>query len=107
LTGLFAAKKRGLFVGSTEEMEPVKDVVKRALAEEKGLVFFLWRNQDAEEGQPPYTLYMDVSQDMESKSQSKRRMIQQPEEEAESEADDDSLAIVRPTPKRKHNDVPF
>lgn len=79
LTGLFkASKKRGLAVGSVSELEEMVEMVKRARAEEQGLVFFLWRNEkdeDEDKKQPDYTLYMDVNKEQEDRPK-KRRAIE-------------------------------
>lgn len=82
LTGLFKAKKRGLFVGSASELGELIDVVKKAKADEAGLVFFLWRNQldeDSDKKQPDFTLYVDVNQ--EEDRPRKRRKIEDDDED--------------------------
>jgi len=102
LTGLFkASKKRGLAVGSVSELEEMIDMVKKARAEEQGLVFFLWRNEpdeDSDKKQPDYTLYMDINKEDEDRPK-KRRQI---------DDDDDEPA---PKKKKKTDDdddeVPF
>jgi hypothetical protein len=98
LTGMFKTKRRGLFVGSVSELGEMKDKLKAALAEEKGLVFFLWRNEDTEEGGPAYTLSMDVSQEDDRPKKSygkpKRKPVEDDEdqdEEAEEKDDDDEV----------------
>lgn len=65
LTGMFKSKKRGLAVGSITDLDELIALVKKARAEEQGLVFFLWRNdiEDDEKKQPDYTLYADVNKD--------------------------------------------
>lgn len=104
LTGLFKAqKKRGLAVGSVSELEEMVDMVKKARAEEKGLVFFLWRNEkdeDEDKKQPDYTLYMDINKDEDDRP--KRRSIKD---------DDDDDEPKPKRDKRKNDDdddeVPF
>jgi len=94
LTGLFKTKRRGLFVGSVTELDDMKSKIKQAIADEKGLVFFLWRNDPEEEG-PAYTLSMDVSQD-----EDRPKKKQRPEPEDEDEDDDDDE-------EKDEDDVPF
>ena len=87
LTGLFKTKRRGLFVGSVTELDPMKDKIRKAIAEDKGLVFFLWRNED-EEG-PAYTISMDVSSDEDRpKGKSYGKPKRKPVEDAEDEDDE-------------------
>lgn len=113
LTGLFKTKKRGLFVGSVDEKEAMTDVVKQAIQQNKGIVFFLWRNNEAEEGAPLYTLYMDVSQD--EGSRPKRREIVEPDDEPEDEPEDERPTVkadwsTAPSNRRKSkpdDEVPF
>ncbi len=63
LTGLFRAKRPGLLVGSLkpEDMNKLIDKIKAAMAEKKGLTFFLWSNNDR--NGPPASLSVDVAQD--------------------------------------------
>jgi len=89
LTGLFKTKRRGLWVGSVTELDEMKAKFKAALAEDKGLVFFLWKNED-EDG-PAYTISMDVQQDDDRPRGKKRRP--EPEDDdsdSEPESDEDS-----------------
>lgn len=112
LTGLFRSKaKRGLSVGSATELDELKDLLKRAISEEKGLVFFLWRNQideDADKKQPDYTLYVDVNQEDDDRPR-KRRIEEDDEDEAprpkkkpKKVEDDDE-----PADKDDDDEVPF
>lgn len=92
LTGMFKTKRRGLYVGSVTEIDEMKSRIKTAIAEDKGLVFFLWKNDD-EDG-PAYTLSMDVSQDEDGykkkSGKPKRKPVEDDEDEsAETEETDD------------------
>jgi hypothetical protein len=98
LTGLFKTQKRGLFVGSVDEKDEMTNVLKAAIKQEKGVVFFLWKNNEAEEGAPLYTLYMDVSQDAGSKP--KRRVI-------EDDPDDEKPRGRRAPVETDDDEVPF
>lgn len=62
LTGLFKAKRPGLLVGSMkpEDMPKLIEKIKAAMAEKKGLTFFLWSNQGPG---PAASLSVDVAQD--------------------------------------------
>lgn len=96
LTGFFKTKKRGLFVGSVDEMDDLIGRIKKAKAEDKGLVLFLWRNEDVEEGQPVFTSYIDVQRDKDEGDRpkggyKKRKPIEDDDDESEEkeEKDDD------------------
>lgn len=92
LTGLFKTKRRGLWVGSVTDLDEMKGKIKQAIAEEKGLVFFLWRNEDAEDGTPAYTISMDVSSDEDGskkKSKPKRKPVEDDEDEDEDEPEEE------------------
>lgn len=112
LTGLFKSKKkRGLAVGSITELDDLKDLLKKAIAEEKGLVVFLWRNEvddDSDKKQPDFTLYMDVNQEDEDRP--RRRKIEdddddepRPRKKKPVEDDDDD----EPAEKDDDDEVPF
>lgn len=101
LTGLFKTKRRGLWVGSVTELDAMKSKIKTAIAEDKGLVFFLWKNDD-EDG-PAYTISMDVSQDEDRpKGKSYGRPKRKPVED-----DDDSDSDVDESDEEESEDVPF
>ena len=92
-TGLFKSSgKKGLYVGSTsgEYFDKFVEKVKEAKKKEKGVVFFLWRN-DPDKSEAAFTLYMDVDS-----GQKKGRKIEEdddfeskedPEEDVEPEGD--------------------
>ena len=91
LTGLFKTKRRGLWVGSVTELDPMKDKIRKAIADEKGLVFFLWKNED-EDG-PAYTLSMDVSSDEDRPKgkpygKPKRKPVEDDDEDEDDEAEE-------------------
>ena len=102
LTGLFRSKtKRGLSVGSITELDEIVGLLKKARADEKGLVLFLWKNtpdEDSDKQQPDYTLYMDVQNEMPSK----RRSIQDDDDEDEEE--DEPAPKKAPKKKRPVED---
>src|SRR5258705_4228101 len=87
LTGMFKTKRRGLWVGSVTELEEMKGKIGTAIAEDKGLVFFLWKNED-EDG-PAYTLSMDVSQD-EDRPKGKPFKKRKPAEDEDDEQDEET-----------------
>lgn len=89
LTGMFKTKRRGLWVGSVTEIDEMKSKIKTAIAEDKGLVFFLWKNED-EDG-PAYTLSMDVSQDEDrpkGKPFKKRKPVEDDDEDQDEESEE-------------------
>ena len=91
ITGLFQSKtKRGLYVGTArpEDIKALGAKMKEAMAADKGLVFFLWKNSDAEEGQPLFSLTADVAQDRDEKPGPGRKR-QAVNDDNEPEADDD------------------
>jgi hypothetical protein len=99
LTGMFKSKRRGLAVGSvdagSDQMAGLIDKIKAAKADDKGLVWFLWRNEE-EEG-PAFTLSVDVSQD-EDRPKKKRRP-EPDEDDDEGDEDEDT--------DEKDDEVPF
>lgn len=91
LTGMFKTKRRGLWVGSVTEIDEMKSKIKTAIAEDKGLVFFLWKNED-EDG-PAYTLSMDVSQDEDrpkgkTYGKPKRKPVEDDDEDQDEESEE-------------------
>lgn len=62
LTGLFKTKKQGLLTGKLreEEVKGLAKIVKRALVEEKEIVFFAYKN---DEGPAIYSIIADVQED--------------------------------------------
>ena len=91
ITGLFQSKtKRGLYVGTArpEDIKALGAKMKEAMAADKGLVFFLWKNSDAEEGQPLFSLTADVAQDRDEKPGPGRKR-QVTNDDGEPESDDD------------------
>lgn len=85
LTGMFKAqKKRGLAVGSTTELDELVELIKKARADEAGLVWFLWRNEkddDEDKKQPDYTLYVDVNKDEDDRPKRRRQIEDDDEDE--------------------------
>lgn len=99
ITGLFRSKTRkGLYVGTArpEEIKALGAKLKEALTEDRGAVFFLWKNEDAEGG-PLFSLTADVAQERETKTAAQNRRRVSPDRQAafdavnadEPEADDD------------------
>ena len=89
ITGLFQSKKRGLYVGTArpEEVASLRKKLKEAVDQEKGVVFFLFKNTSDEENQPKFNLSADVAQDK-PKGKAKSKPIQDDDDE-ETEAEDD------------------
>lgn len=75
LTGLFKTKRRGLYVGSVQDFGELITKIKKARADSKELVFFLWKQDEPEEGQPVFRLSVDVSRDEEERPRSKNKPI--------------------------------
>ncbi len=91
LTGMFKAKaKRGLWVGSMDELEPLVDLVRKAVKTKSGLVFFLWRNEESEHG-PVFALSVAESNDEGRGARRSSRAIEpaDDEDDAPRSADDD------------------
>jgi len=89
ITGLFASRnKRGLYVGTArpEDLKALGAKMKEALAEGKGMAFFLWKNE-AEEGKPLFNLTAAVAMDRDDAKPAKRRLV--PVDDDEPEAEDD------------------
>jgi hypothetical protein len=84
-----------MYVGSVAEMDDLIGKIKAAKKVEKGLVVFMFRNEDAEEGQPLFTLYVDVSSD--DRGPKKRKPIEDDDEDADEDEDSDE----------KDDEVPF
>ena len=87
LTGLFKTKRRGLYVGGTndETLDALVKKIKAAKAEGKQLTFFLWKSK-FDEG-PVFSLNVDVEQDRQARSS--RKPIEPDDDEfEESESDD-------------------
>lgn len=66
LTGLFASRKPGLFVGTArpEDLRSLGPRIREALDSGKGLTFFLWDNDGrGDEGDPRFNLTADVAND--------------------------------------------
>lgn len=64
LTGLFAARKPGLYVGTArpEDLRSLGPRIRQALDSGLGLTFFLWDNEGrGEEGDPRFNLTADVA----------------------------------------------
>jgi hypothetical protein len=89
LTGFFKTKKRGLYVGSIDELDDLITKIKKAKAVDRGLVLFLWRNEDEEEGKPKFTSYVDVQREDDGGKRGKRKPIEDDDEDTEPEEKDD------------------
>lgn len=96
LTGLFKTKRKGMYVGSVDDMDDLIGKIKEAKKAEKGLVIFSFRNEDAEEGQPVFTMYADV-QNEKGSGPKKRKPIEDDDEDAD---EDDET-------EDKDDEVPF
>lgn len=75
LTGLFVAKsKKGLATGTAkgEELDGLIAKIKEAKASGNGLVFFLWK----QEGNPPFSLSVDVSKPYDKSRQRSGKKIE-------------------------------
>lgn len=90
-TGMFKTSKKGLYVGSTtdEYFDKFVEKVKEAKKSERGVTFFLWRN-DPDKSEAAFTLYMDENKPFKKKG----RKIEeddgdQSEETSPSELDED------------------
>ena len=93
LTGLFRSrKKRNLFVGSADgdKIEQLIAIIKKARKQEAELAVFLWRNPDAEEGKPMFSLVIDVS-NSDERPRRKARHIE-PDDEDEDDDEEDKPA---------------
>ena len=96
LTGLFKTKTRGLAVGGVEGeyLDALIEKIKDAKKKDRGLTFFLWRNEPDEDKpkQAPFSLSVDVALEK-GERPGKRKAIEpdpfdEPEPESEPEADD-------------------
>ena len=89
LTGLFRTKTRGLFVGGVdgENLDKLIARIKKARGEGKGLVVFLWKNEDTEGNQPKYTLNADVARDREDAPRKNRKPIVADPEDEDTDSD--------------------
>lgn len=83
LTGLFKTKRPGLFVGTcrAEDLKQLIAKIKAAKEEDKGLTFFVWKNQ----GEGP-TLSLSVDVEQERPARTSRKPIE--EDEFETKGDD-------------------
>ena len=64
LTGLFPARKPGLYVGTArpEDLRSLGPRIRQALDTGRGLTFFLWDNEGrGDEGDPRFNLTADVA----------------------------------------------
>lgn len=87
LTGLFKTKRKGMYVGSIDNMDDLIGKIKEAKKADKGLVIFSFRNEDAEEGQPLFTMYADV-QNEQGSGPKKRKPIEDDDEDSDDEDSD-------------------
>lgn len=87
-TGLFKTQKKGLYVGSVtdEYFEKFVEKVKEAKKKERGVTFFLWRNDPDKGGDAAFTLYMDVDKPFKKKG---KRIEEDDEQESTSPGEDD------------------
>lgn len=71
LTGLFKSQgRKGLYTGSikADDLGELIGLIKKAKSEEKGVVFFLWKNDEIESPKDPiFTLKANVSEPYERK----------------------------------------
>lgn len=93
LTGLFKSQShKGLYTGSikADDLGELISVIKKAKAEEKGIVFFLWKNDEVESSKDPiFTLKANVSEPYERKKQIE--VADDDDDDDDTEAEGDSL----------------
>jgi hypothetical protein len=90
-TGLFATKRKGLYVGtiSPEKVEEVVALIKKALKQERGITAFLWKSK-YEDG-PKFSLSLDVAQERNDRgAKPKRKPIEDDDEEEDSDSEESS-----------------
>lgn len=82
LTGLFSTKKPGLYVGNArpEEIEQLIKKCEAALDADKGLTFFLFKNQDRDNDMA-FSLSADVQSDIKSRKNKRSERIDEDDEE--------------------------
>jgi hypothetical protein len=73
-----------MYVGSVDDMDDLIGKIKEAKKQDRGLVIFSFRNEDADEGQPLFTMYADVQQEKGS-GPKKRKPIEDDEEDEDGE----------------------
>lgn len=105
ITGLFKGKSKGNYNGmlKAEDLGDLRKLLKSAADQEKGVVFFLKRWEDVEEGQPLFSLSAAVAQPK-KKSKDIEETDDDPEDDDEdddSEESDDDEAEEEPKPKPK------
>ena len=90
LTGLFATKRKGLFVGTArpEDIANLIEKIKEAKAAGKGLTFFVWKN-DPGRG-PALSLSADVARDrQDNQDRSPRKPIENDPFDSDDETEND------------------
>lgn len=71
ITGLFKTKRPNLFIGTAQDLKPLVEKIKEAMAQKKGLTFFLWKN-DPGKG-PLLSISVDIEQDRQAAQQRQPR----------------------------------
>jgi len=90
LTGLFKASKPGMYVGSMRatDLGGLVEKVKSAKAKERGLTFFIFRNDPDRKG-PALSLLVDVERDRDEARPRRKPIQEDPFEDEQEEIEDE------------------